>query len=291
MKAIKPSAMMPAIMDRTYTTAGTIAETDGDDEFVPLNQADMTYQDLPQYNLWEGGGDEANLNIVAANVIGAICAGESFYWLHELFADAGPDYIPFICNILGYIGNDLVESPDELCISSGVDGYYPALRASTRRCKYCNKEGCNSLVCLKLRRDVKSTLEGRGPLNMSARPRPRTASMPGRRQLTKVVKSGGRARTRFTKDRNAGNRLTYSSARGGRPAPLRKRSSFVDQVTNRAAALIAPIQRDIEEELRVAPYTEEAVALSAVCLSQLNAHVLREGIDYVPEPLAITDKP
>ena len=69
--------------------------------------------------------------------MGPIAAGESFYWLHELFANAGDEMIPFIVAVLTYIGNELVENPEELMISSGPDGYYPALQPTRNKCRHC----------------------------------------------------------------------------------------------------------------------------------------------------------
>ena len=140
--------------------------------------------------------------------------------------------------------NSFVDYPEAVHISSGDDGYYPAINRRARVCKTCGREGCDQQVCMTLRNNV---------IKHRRAPPPRIASMQrvGRTQMKDAVRRGLAVRSRVNQQRRSGGRVTFS----GQKKPLQKGQKrapypLVGRILLAAQKLAAPLLREIEAEER-----------------------------------------
>ena len=102
---------------------------------------------MPDANgYWPPGGHHENVKTVASHLVGPHIAGETWQFLDQYAPETAEGYTTVI-RVMGQFDNSCVELPDSVMVTSGEDGYYPAVTPQARSCKYCGQAGCDLQVC------------------------------------------------------------------------------------------------------------------------------------------------
>ncbi len=193
------------------------------------------------------GGAEENEWILAMHLAPIVAAGETFDWVHPHVNDETAYHVLEYC-----AGLEMVDDPDAVSITSGLDACYPALphAANRRVCKHCGKPGCSPNICPVFRKELKDgTLKQRGFRNRA------TSRQPTAIKMAQAVRNARDIRRRVIRTKNTTGRQSLGTNRRWSPpnsrVPIKRpvtRNRVVDRVIGKARNIAACILASIESE-------------------------------------------